>query len=101
MFYAPHKLYRCVYTIERDENGFPMSKKDCSWTFITMCRCDDADTQEIIDSKGRAFRATFHIVCPKCDIKAGDYVNVAEKECQGEVRKVKHTNYLQYTELWI
>lgn len=101
MFYSPHSLLKRSTSIGYDEDGFA-SGSEFDWDYISDCRCDDDSTTEVMDERGHVLRASFHIVLPKTDsVERGDYIRVPEKGCEGIVRVVKSTNYLDYTELWI
>lgn len=100
MFFAPHKLYKKSQTIQRDEDGFPCASSG-EWEFVGMCRCDDDNNTELMDERGNVIRASYHIVANKCSINRGDIVKVEEKDCEGQVKVLKSTNYYNYIELWI
>ena len=72
MMYAPHILQRKDMSITNDEFGRPIFG-DERWTDVTICRCDDNMTQEFKSENGEVYRPKFHVVCEKCDIKAGDF----------------------------
>lgn len=103
MMYAPHILQKKSMSITNDEFGRPIFG-DESWTDVTICRCDDNMTQEFKSENGEVYRPKFHVVCEKCDIKAGDFVRCMDGESvrgEGEVYMVKNTNFFGYTEIWM
>lgn len=101
MFYAPHSLYLKTFRVEHDENGFSKRDSQPTLTYVCKCRCDDDNTTEVTDERGHVFRAAFHIVADKCNLKRGDVVVVKERGCEGQIRVLKTTNYYNYTEIWI
>lgn len=104
MYYAPHKLYKKVESVERDSLNRIISS-DGYWKYVCECRCDENTTEKFEDENGRVFIPKYKIVCPRADIKEGDYIQCrikgacsCNKVARGEGRVVNATkcNYLDY-----
>lgn len=103
MMYAPHILQKKVYSNTDDEFGRPVSG-DETWEDLNVCRCDDNMTQEFKSENGEVFIPKYHVVCERCDVKAGDFVRCVDEESvrgEGQVYMVKNTNFFGYTEIWM
>ena len=104
MMYAPHILQKKVLLNEtNDEYGRPIFG-DETWENVCHCRCEDNLTQELKSENGETYRPKYHVVCEKCNIKAGDIVRCMDGESvrgQGEAYMVKNTNFFDYTEIWM
>lgn len=102
MFYSPHTLQKRTISLARDKDGLVSGTTEESWSTALPCRCDNDGTTELVDDKGRVFRASYHIVLSKTEsVNLGDHIRVNERNCEGEVRRINNTNYLEYTEIWI
>lgn len=105
MMYAPHKLYKRITKIGKNEYNEAVSKTD-SWREVGACRCDDNATQHFATDNGGVYTPKYHIVCDKtCCVKEGDYVKV-ETSCghprgQGKVYNVSRCNYLNYMSVYV
>lgn len=107
MYYTPHILQlKVISAPDRDSYNRPIPGTGSeSWQDVCRCRCDDNTTTEFKSDNGQVYRPDFHVVC-ECNIalKAGDYVRCMDDDevrGEGEVYKVKNTNYLGYSELWM
>lgn len=107
MLYAPHILQVKVITPpDKDEynQSIPGTGGE-SWQDVCPCRCDDNATQEFTSDNGQVYRPDYHVVCGQpVPVKAGDCVRCMDGDAvrgQGEVYRVKSTNYLGYSELWM
>lgn len=101
MYYAKHKLYKKISSIKRDSDGFFVEITNEEWEYLGSCRCDDDNTTEVADERGNVLRASYHIVADKCNVNRGDIVKVEGKDCIGQVKVKKETNFYNYVELWI
>ena len=101
MYYAKHKLYKKISSIKRDADGFFVEKTNEVWKYLGPCRCDDDNTTEVSDERGNVLRASYHIVADKCNVNRGDIVKVEGRDCIGQVKVKKETNFYNYVELWI
>lgn len=131
MIFAPHiSQVKILTPEERDEFGRPIPNTGSEeWRTLCHCRCDDNSTKEFKTENGDVYRPLYHIVCDNhIEVKAGDEIRVVEKKgciciginnngaisilpyvvkvkdtikCLGKVYMVKHTNFFNYTELWI
>ena len=109
MYYAPHRLYKRSETEGRDEfNRIVSSEK--AYEYVCECRCDDNTTQKFEDKNGRVFTPKYKIVCPRADIREGDYVQCrtkgmcccdAEVRGEGRVLNVSKNNYLDYMVIYV
>ena len=103
MYFAPHRLYKRTETEERDALNRIISKGE-QWDFICECRCDDNTTQKFEGKDGRVYIPKYKIVCPRADIKEGDYVQCRIGDCccnakvrgEGRVFNTSMCNYLDY-----
>lgn len=103
MMYAPHILQKKLINTSNDEFGRPIFGEE-EWIDVCFCRCDDNITQEFKSENGEVYRPKYHVICEKCDIKAGEFVRCMNNEDvrgDGEVYMVKNTNFFDYTEIWM
>lgn len=102
MFYSPHTLQKKTMALTRDNDGLVSGTAAEEWSSTLPCRCDNDGVTELVDGNGRVYRASYHIILARTDsLCLGDYIRVNEKSCEGEVRRINNTNYLEYTEIWI
>lgn len=108
MLFAPHFLFKKDINqaeTQYDENGNPVFQDSVNWLDMGSCRCDKESTTEVTSSNGKAFRPSFHIVCPNfLPISEGDYIKCLKEgvvKAEGVVQKAKDTNFLGYFELWL
>lgn len=106
MMYSPHTLYKkCWSEIHVDKFGKPLPNT-FEWVRIGRCRCDDDTTQELVSDNGQVYRSRYHVVYDRSRaIVAGDEVKCVDDagdiRGMGVVGRVKSTNYLSYSELWM
>lgn len=104
MIYAPHILQVRKDGIRRDEYGRITASSDDAWMTVCECRCDDDTTQSLTSPNGETYLSRHHVVCPANGVKPGDYIRCVhggKVRGEGEVRIVKNTNFLNYTEIWV
>lgn len=100
MYYAPHELFKKEESEVRDSLNRIISAKK-GLVRVCECRCDDNTTQKFEGKDGRVFIPKYKIVCPRVDIKEGDYIQCLVKGTQevrgeGRVFNVSKNNYLDY-----
>lgn len=105
MYYAPHKLYKKTESVERDSLNRIVAKNE-DWKYVCDCRCDDNTTERFEDKNGRVYIPKHKIVCPRADVKEGDYVQCLVKDTeevrgQGRVLNAPRCNYLDYMTLYV
>lgn len=103
MFYAPHILQKKVTEETRDSLNRVVSVSE-QWVEVCPCRCDDNSTAKVKDDAGNDYVYSYHIVCSRADIKAGDEVRVMSGESirgEGTVVRVIRTNYLDYMSVYV
>lgn len=105
MIYAPHILQKKVVEDPvENSNGNPVFVDNGVWVDVCQCRCDDNTTREIRSENGNLFRPAYHVVCPTCDIKAGDEIRCIDGcsiRGKGKAIMVKNANFYKYTEIWM
>ena len=106
MIFTPHILQReTAQSPMTDEFGRVIADNTTDWEIVCRCRCDDDSTTELISPNGTVYRASYHIVCEGvADLNTGDKVRcmLGEKvRGEGVIGKIKKTNYLSYTEIWL
>lgn len=106
MIFAPHTLQReTAQTPKTDKFGRVIASDATDWEIVCRCRCDDDSTTELISPNGSVYRATYHVVCEgNVSLNAGDKVRcMTGNNVRGEgvIGKIKKTNYLSYTEIWL
>lgn len=107
MLYAPHILQiRTIIPPDNDGLGRPIPGTGGeTWRELCRCRCDDNTTKEFKSENGSVYRPAYHVVCTgMVDVETGDYVRCMDSDSvrgQGEIHTSKHTNYFNYTEIWI
>lgn len=103
MNYSPHKLYKITpASVTEDENGNPVAGSG-SEVYIGDCRCDDFDVK-YLKGQGFAYQFTYRVIAERVGVKEGDVVRIMDGENirgEGIVRRIKQTNYLNYSELWL
>ena len=105
MIYAPHTLYKKkVGKIHLDSLGKPIAPTE-EWVLIGPCRCDDDTTQELVSENGKVYKSRYHVVYDfNAEVTEGDEIRCTDGNgCvrgAGLVGRVKHTNYLRFSELW-
>lgn len=104
---APHTLEKQAITSpDKDEFGREITGTgEASWVKVGCCRCDDNTTSKFEGENGQLYIPAYHIVCEMdVPIKAGDRIRCLHGDvikCEGEVRRVKKLNFLNYSEIWV
>ncbi len=108
MFSGLHILEKQAITSpSKDEFGREIPDTgEVSWVKVGCCRCDDDTTSKFEDANGQLYIPAYHIVCDNkyVTIKAGDKIRCLNGDaikCEGEVRRVKKLNFLNYSEIWV
>lgn len=104
MFYAPHKLYKRVDNIVRNEHNEVISQTR-EWQLMGPCRCDDNTTEHFETANGGIYTPKYHVVCDKCRISAGDHIKVVAADGSlrgsGEVYNCPKCNFLNYMSIYV
>lgn len=107
MFSGLHILEKQAITSpSKDEFGREIPDTgEVSWVKVGNCRCDDDTTSKFEDENGQLYIPAYHIVCDRdTPVERGDKIRCLQGEaikCEGEVRRVKRLNILNYSEIWV
>ncbi len=104
MYYAPHKLYKRIDNVVRNEYNEVISQSQ-EWKLLGDCRCDDNTTEHFETENGKIYTPKYHIVCDKCHVSAGDYIKVLNADGavrgSGKVYNSPKCNYLNYMDVYV
>jgi len=106
MYSKIHTLYvREERTKTKDEYGRIIADASDVWREECACRCDDNTTQEFRTDNANFYRPQYHVVCEGyANVNEGDYIKCVHGGSirgEGKVFRVKHLNFMKYTELWV
>ncbi len=104
MYYAPHKLYKRIDNVVRNEYNEVISQSQ-EWKLLGDCRCDDNTTKHFETVNGKIYTPKYHIVCDKCHVSEGDYIKVLNADGvvrgSGKVYNSPKCNYLNYMDVYV
>jgi hypothetical protein len=104
MYYAPHKLYKKVELIVRDDLN-RITSSGSHWELVGPCRCDDNTTQKFEDQNGRIFIPKYKIVCERANVTEGDMIQCLCEDGtvrgEGRVYNAPQCNCLNYMVVYV